>query len=429
MEAGETIVFEQPWRTNTVTLAYEGIRGRYLPPGTRTDSSAGISDLLREGIVSWRYRLVLNPRDENTKLVLWEGVFPHGRDSAGPYQVGVLAYFIEPSLERVVVLSWDYMGPKGDICRPGVAGATNIISAKWSRFYPQGWDVGRGLPIAGKLLPGPAPGTYDATVEFEGGRSADFLFAGYRWRPKSPADLRPQKASSDAGEVVMFETVAGAKKVIGSYSSIDEHLGTTNALNAWLGANRSEAMIPFDRRYQLRLRSYNPASERVLWEKFIDCNSANDQALSFGLDLKSITNRFRFRPGGLPIVNKGNDAPAGTNGITAPHPHVRNIIGPCVTILGYCLTPELLRTAVVYFHRNRVFGEVAGVGSLGTPSPPEMPQFSLVNRGSAAPTATVTIEDKTGVFHATVTFGDGVQTNVVFDGKQWLSDPSPRKSR
>ena len=188
--SSETVVFERPWGTNTVTLTYEGISGRYLPPGTRLPIATEPKvDLTVEAIGIWRYRLYLGAMGALSKLVLWESHFKNLLHSEVPENLGVLAYYIAPDLERAVVLAWDHLGPRGDITVPGATGATNILSPNLAAFYPSGWG-GASNPDAGEVSRGTVQGTYDASVVLKDGGRADFVFTGYRWRPKASVIVR-----------------------------------------------------------------------------------------------------------------------------------------------------------------------------------------------------------------------------------------------
>ena len=409
-QTNATVVFEEPWGTNSVVLSFtnEGIRfvaPKTNPPPLHGSTTVGIVtvDSNSGGEFFWRYRLEFANKQSSSNLVLWERSFPNHLGRANPNGfVEFLGYHVDSNLNHAVVFSRDSSGTYGDISQPGIGRATNLVRGSRALVLPKGGFGISNPPISAKVSPSVNGGTYNGLIKLLDGSEAGFVFTGYRWRPKSWAEAQVKDADPSTGEVLVFDRPHGTNRVVCSYRPLDDLTGLKLATEAKGATVAADEVEPFDRKYRLVLRSPEKPRELVLWEKLFTCDDTT-------------------RVAGFPVWKSFSDPSIKFRGPSDQIVGTR-IIDPSVTVLGVFVDPDLPRAVVFYYHRNCIFGEVLQPGVSKATNLPGARQFSWLNYEPEAPTAVLSRSGIPGTYQVNLTFGSGRKSSFRFDGSQWVTD-------
>ena len=388
-ETNEVLVFAQGVGTNAITLTYTRYQGGIA--GRQEAEFSGRPKIYIVGTRDyWRYRLYLGTNVNQQSQILWERSFANTLGAETPKDIGLLTYYIDPGLDRVVVISRNGQTAFGDVCCRTNGVYTNLVSQASSYLVPKNDAFDGRLLASAKVSPGARSGTFEVRLTTEDGLSADFVFTGSRWRTKLPDEnLRPGGA---APEVVVFEDLSGSDRIVGTYARINEDDGLRMAIKAFEGRNIAGSPVPFDRKYNLKLKSHDSSKDLVLWEKCFTCDD--------------------FENGVFVGDSKGGGSHFAD---CAVHP------------LGYYFDSKLNRAVVFYSYINHIYGEVCIPGRNGATNLLGVTPFYMAIPRAAPAAVVVSSRGIPGSYQATVTYGIGAGTNILFDGKRWIPDPRKRQ--
>ena len=361
-----------------VTLVYSSHDGRDLPTNIHgKGGNPATSDLY------WRYQLRQSQPDISKTLVLWERWFKNELHTPTPEHIRLLGIYINPSGNEVVVLSRNLDHVYGDVSVPGVEASTNLVPGHLAYLRSRDGPSPDRMPESTIIARSEVVGTYDAKLSFRDGGTTDFVFSGIRWKPKPGKGLQNPSGignTPEQGSTVVFDHAEGTNRVVCLLTKLDDQEGWRMATNTVSPNARSGKVFPFDRKYQLILRSSDPSKNLILWEKGFAYDIFHEAAAEVGS-------------------------------------------GPDLGILGYHIDAKFQRAVVFYRFLNMLGGEISIPGKTIPTNQNGVRSFVLVESvGWSGPPATSVVVSPgagDGQYHATVFFGGGQRTNTVFDGKVW----------
>lgn len=254
----ETITLAEKWGTNEVSVAYSGER---------------------KGL--WSYRMYLNAKDSDQRLVLWDRNFPNQpppnavrRDDVLSVDlvtnVRVLDYHIDSTLKRVVVVFIHGGVIYGEIMRPGKSRASHLVPLEY-RTLPQTCRMGsRGLLAFGKVIAGRQDGTYEVTIGWLDGGDSQFAFDGVRWNLCATGYDGPQLGTRPVHreKATVMTRISGANDLFLEYRPLRGNECWRTITNR-IDTAQFNTFVAFDRQYRLLMKSGDTDQQQslVLWER------------------------------------------------------------------------------------------------------------------------------------------------------------------